>query len=80
MIEETVIEETVADTVSSTEADETFAEDPVPLETVAMTTEPEVINVIIGVGSDIVHVNLFGSFLVCGTLVGLFILRKIYGT
>ena len=67
MNEETVIEETVAD-------------DPVPLETVAMTTEPEVINVIIGVGSDIVHVNLFGSFLVCGTLVGLYILRKIYGT
>ena len=32
------------------------------------------------VGSDIVHANLFGSFLICGTLVGLALWRKIHGT
>lgn len=32
------------------------------------------------VGSDIVHADLFGSFLVCGTLIGLFLLRGIHGT
>lgn len=26
--------------------------------------------------SDIVHANLFGSFLVCGTLVGIFLFRR----
>lgn len=31
-------------------------------------------------GSDIVHANLFGSFLICGTLVGIFLLRGRYGT
>lgn len=30
--------------------------------------------------SDIVHTDLFGSFLVCGTLVGLALLRNIHGT
>ena len=38
------------------------------------------IQVIEDIGSDIVHVNLFGSFLVCGTLIGLALLRKVYGT
>ena len=75
-----VVEETVAEIVSETVAEETEAEDPVPMETVAMTTDPVLINVITGAASEIAHVNLFGSFLVCGTLVGLFILRKIYGT
>ena len=32
------------------------------------------------VGSDIVHADLFGSFLICGTLIGLALLRKVYGT
>lgn len=75
-----VVEETVAETVSETVAEEIEVEDPVPMETVAMTIDPVLINVITGAASEIVHVNLFGSFLVCGTLVGLFILRKIYGT
>lgn len=30
--------------------------------------------------SDICHVSLFGSFLLCGTLIGLTLLRRIYGT
>ena len=30
--------------------------------------------------SDICHVSLFGSFLLCGTLIGLALLRRIYGT
>ena len=32
------------------------------------------------IGSDIVHSSLFGSFLICGTLIGLAILRKVHGT
>ena len=32
------------------------------------------------IGSDIVHTSLFGSFLICGTLIGLAILRKVHGT
>lgn len=32
------------------------------------------------IGSDIVHADLFGSFLICGTLVGLALLRYIRGT
>ena len=32
------------------------------------------------VGSDVVHADLFGSFLVCGTLIGLALLRNIHGT
>lgn len=30
--------------------------------------------------SDIVHADLFGSFLICGTLIGLALLRNIHGT
>ena len=32
------------------------------------------------VGSDMMHADLFGSFLICGTLIGLFLLRGIHGT
>lgn len=45
-------------------------------ETVSLTVQ-ETIEI---VGSDICHVNLFGSFLICGTLIGLALLRKVYGT
>ena len=38
------------------------------------------VEVIQAVGSDIAHANLFGSFLICGTLIGLALLRKVYGT
>lgn len=30
--------------------------------------------------SDLMHVQLFGSFLICGVLIGLFILRGLHGT
>ena len=40
----------------------------------------EVIQVIETVGTDIAHANLFAGFLVCGTLVGIFLLRGRYGT
>lgn len=31
------------------------------------------------VGNHLGHIDLFGSFLVCGTLIGLFLLRGIHG-
>ena len=45
------------------------------------TEEAETITIqlIQDIGSDIAHVNLFGSFLICGTLIGLVLLRKVYG-
>lgn len=49
-------------------------------ETVPETTELITVEVIESLGSDIVHADLFGSFLICGTLIGLALLRKIYGT
>ena len=32
------------------------------------------------IGSDILHADLFGSFLICGTLIGLALFRRIHGT
>ena len=55
----------------------------VPTETVTVVTEPTqpVYLEVIQTGfSNIVHADLFGSFLVCGTLVGIFLLRGRYGT
>lgn len=49
-------------------------------ETVAATEEVVIVEVIESVGSDIAHASLFSGFLVCGTLVGIFMLRKIHGT
>ena len=46
----------------------------------AATEAVNMVDVIESVGSDIAHTNLFGSFLICGTLIGLALLRKIYGT
>lgn len=48
----------------------------------APTEEAETITVqvIETVVQEIIHADLFGSFLICGTLVGLALLRKIYGT
>ena len=37
------------------------------------------IQVIEDYGSGIIHANLFGSFLICGTLIGLAIWRKFNG-
>ena len=30
--------------------------------------------------TDLIHADLFGSFLICGTLIGLSLLRGIHGT
>lgn len=49
-------------------------------ETTAATEEVVIVDVIESVGSDIAHASLFSGFLVSGTLVGIFLLRKIYGT
>ena len=32
------------------------------------------------VSSDMLHADLFGSFLVCGTLIGLYLFGRIHGT
>lgn len=44
------------------------------------TEEIVIIECIQATASDIAHASLFSGYLVCGTLVGLAILRKIYGT
>lgn len=49
-------------------------------ETVPVTTESVIIDIIETSSANIVHASLFGSFLVCGTLVGIFLLRGRYGT
>lgn len=67
--------ETFYDDLPSAEAAETG----VPEETAASTVEVTTVEIIETVGSDIVHASLFGSFLVCGTLVGLVLLRDRYG-
>ena len=52
----------------------------IPEETVAMELQTvTLVDFQQGV-SDICHVSLFGSFLLCGTLIGLTLLRRIYGT
>lgn len=58
---------------------EDFSENAI-IETIPITTEPVYIDVIESVGTDIVHASLFGDFLICGTLVGLALFRRIYGT
>lgn len=52
-----------------------FTEDPTEA-----TEEIVVVDVIERVGSDIVHATLFSGFLVVGTLIGIFLLRNIYGS
>lgn len=94
--ETTVSSETTASTVDSIpeetyEISETLANLPTEIsvleddpktieETVAITTEPVYIDVIQDTGNALIHASLFGSFLVCGTLVGIFLLRGRYGT
>ena len=48
-------------------------------ETVAETTEPVIIDVIESTGSYIATSTLFSGFLVCGTLIGLALLRDRHG-
>lgn len=80
-------EETTSTTEESYEISETVAYLPTEelvLEAGTEATEETVTVVTVQeirtVGSDIIHADLFGSFLVCGTLVGLFIFRGIHGT
>lgn len=68
-------ETTAAETGDWTVALATEPEETLP-ETIEMTT----IEVIESVGSDVAHACLFSGFLVCGTLIGLALLRKIYGS
>ena len=49
-------------------------------EVIQETVEPVTVEVIESIGSDLLHADLFGSFLICGTLVGLALLRNIHGT
>lgn len=51
-----------------------------PEATVAETVAPVTVELIEELRSDIVFSNLCSSFLICGTLVGSIIFRKIYGT
>ena len=72
--EDNEISETVADIPSEEPVLEDLPES--TEETISLTVQ-ETIEL---VGSDICHVSLFGSFLICGTLIGLALLRKVYGT
>lgn len=83
-IEETLPEETheISETLDYV-PDQGFVLEDIPdyiQETVPMTTEPVYIEVIEAASSNIIHANLFGAFLICGTLVGIFLLRGRYGT
>ena len=72
--EDNEISETVADIPS----EELVLEDGTETteETVSVVTAEVVQDAAIAVA----HADLFGSFLVCGTLIGLFLLRGIHGT
>ena len=50
------------------------------VETAPETVPVVTVDIIETASSNIVHASLFGSFLVCGTLVGIFLLRGRYGT
>lgn len=69
-----VTEETyeISETVAYLPTEELILEDGTESteETVSVVTVQEIQTI----GSDIIHADLFGSFLVCGTLVGLFLL------
>lgn len=93
VVPETVPETTAAESAPETLSEEdpeeldgteaTIYEDLIVSENEEYTAATEAVNVvevIESVGSDIAHANLFGSFLICGTLLGLGLLRKIYGT
>ena len=72
--EDNEISETVADIPSEEPVLEDGSE--ATEETVSVVTA----EVLQAVGSDIIHTNLFGSFLICGTLVGIVLWRKVNGT
>lgn len=75
----TVTEETheIPETMADLPTEESVLEDlPESTEETVSLTVQETIQV---VGSTIVHADLFGSFLVCGTLVGILIFRGRHG-
>ena len=64
---------------NETEAIETY-DGSVTEATESVVVETITIQEVQAIGSDIIHTSLFGSFLICGTLIGLAILRKVHGT
>ena len=76
----TVTEETteISEMVAELPSEELVLEDGTEAteETVSVVTAEVVQDAAIAVA----HADLFGSFLVCGTLIGLALLRKVYGT
>ena len=59
---------------------EETTEEPVYVVVSEEPTAPVYMSILQDTESAIVHSNLFGAFLICGTLVGLFLLRGRYGT
>lgn len=59
---------------------EETTEEPVYVVVSEESTAPVYMSILQDTESAIVHSNLFGAFLICGTLVGLFLLRGRYGT
>ena len=55
---------------------ETAAPDEWTAPPVSETQEVILVDAIQTAATDLAHVNLFGSFLICGTLVGIFLLRN----
>ena len=76
-----LVSEFIEPTVEETDA--TYFEDLFGEETYEYTMEtvaPVTVEVIEAATLDICHSVLFSGFLICGTLVGCALLRKIYGT
>lgn len=63
-----LIEATIYEDLSGSEEQETIAGTVISLDDLER------------VSSDMLHADLFGSFMICGTLIGLFLLRGIHGT
>lgn len=75
-----VMEETfeISETLADIPTEELVLEDGTEAteETVSVVTA----EVVQDAALTVAHADLFGSFLVCGTLIGLALLRKVYGT
>ncbi len=74
-----VTEETyeVPETMANVATEETVLED---LPESTEETVSQTIQVIEAYGTGIIHANLFGSFLICGTLIASVLWRKVHGT
>ena len=66
-----VTEPAPQETESATAASDDWAES-----ATQQTQEIILVDAIQTAATDLAHVNLFGSFLICGTLVGIFLLRN----